>query len=339
MRVVVVGGGAVGTFVGATLAFGGGRVTLVTRRPETTSPIAVVNGPVERVAEVSRVTSADLATLPPPDAVVLAVKQPSLRDALATVSRWPSPVVTLQNGIGAEALVAEQRPDVPLVAASLTTAVVLEGEGRVRRLRRGGIGLAAVTPDARSTAHELAATFRRGGLDARVYRDDRAMKWSKLLGNLVGNATSAVLDLDPAEIYADPTLFAVERAQLREALAVMDALGIPAIALPGADARLLAIGVHVPPLVARPVFVRVVAGARGGKSPSLRLDVTAGSGGSTEVRWLNGAVADAGRRLGIETPVNEALVRLVEAAASDADRRAAFRGNRDALLAETAAPG
>jgi len=51
------------------------------------------------------------------------------------------------------------------------------------------------------------------------------MKWSKLLANLIANATGAILDMDPDAIYADRRLFGVERRQLLETLAVMTALG------------------------------------------------------------------------------------------------------------------
>ena len=58
------------------------------------------------------------------------------------------------------------------------------------------------------------------------------MKWSKLLTNLVANASSAILAMTPDEIFSDPQLFKVEARQLKEALVVMGALGVPAVDLP-----------------------------------------------------------------------------------------------------------
>ncbi len=161
------------------------------------------------------------------------------------------------------------------------------------------------------------------------------MKWSKLLANLVGNATSALLDLDPADVYADPRLFAVERRQLCEALAVMGALGLRPVALPGADTRLLALAVRLPPAVARPLLRRVVAGGRGGKSPSLRLTLRGPDrrARATEAAWLNGAVAEEGARLGLPVPVNAALARLVGETAASAGPGPSPRLDRKALLA------
>lgn len=343
MRVVVVGPGAVGSFLAATLAAGGVETVLAGRGDGAGQVrglrVTGVGGDV-----LATLTFAGLERLvrsEPPDAVLLAVRQPDLAAAVASIAAWPSvAVVTVQNGIGAEALVAEARPTGPLVAAALTTSVGLLPDGSVRRLTRGGIGLSAVTPSARAIARSVASAFVRGGLRARVYRDPAAMKWSKLLANLVANATAALLDLDPADVYADPRLFEVERRQLREALEVMRRLGLRPVALPGADARLLALALRLPDAVARPILRAVVAGGRGGKSPSLRLALTApaseASPRETEVNWLNGAVAAEGRRLGVPTPVNATLARLVGEAARQPRPGGGLRvapSDRAALLA------
>jgi 2-dehydropantoate 2-reductase len=157
------------------------------------------------------------------------------------------------------------------------------------------------------------------------------MKWSKLLGNLVGNATSAIVDRSPAELYADPGVFAIERRQLLESLAIMGRLGLSPQALPGADIRLLATSLRLPPVLARPILRRIVGAARGGKDPSLLVQATTGAGPS-EVDWLNGAVANAAERLGGVAPVNRRLTTLVHEVLADPARREWFRGRPDRLV-------
>jgi 2-dehydropantoate 2-reductase len=158
------------------------------------------------------------------------------------------------------------------------------------------------------------------------------MKWSKLIANLVGNATSAILDLSPGVIYEDKRLYAIERRQLQEALAVMKGLGLKPVALPGADTSMLLRGIALPTVVGRPLVARGIAGARGGKSPSLRLHVRQGGTGPTEARWLNGAVVAAAGAAGVATPVNEALLGIVEEVASDPERAAWFKGHPARLV-------
>jgi 2-dehydropantoate 2-reductase len=340
--VAVVGAGAVGTLLGGLLAAAGADVTLVDDRVPPDAPADVtIHEPSGRVvaAHVARASRVDdLAE--PPDLVVLAVKMFDLAAVLDDLARWPGvPTLTIQNGIGAEELVAAARPGAPLVGASLTSPVERPGAGEVRWRGRGGIALAVVAGDATATADWLAESFAAVGLPARRLVDARAMKWSKLLGNLVGNAVSALADRDPADCYRDPDLFDLDRRQLLETLAVMRAARIPVVALPGADVRLLALAVRLPGPISRLVLRRVVGGARGGKSPSLRLHLR-GAAGPTEAAWLNGAVARAGAAAGVPTPVNAALADLLDRVVVDPGLRAALV-DRPRLIVEQvdAAPG
>ena len=342
MRVVVVGSGAVGSFIAWAVARGGLDVTLIRRRhggPPTRTTLEAER-PDGTIEAVELDVAADLAGAADSGAeglVVLAVKQPDLADALAAIAAWPAAaVVTIQNGIGAEDAARTARPVAPILAASLTAAVELTGIGRVRWLRRGGIGLAPVVSGGGERWAALVGALEAAGLPTRTYRDANAMKWSKLLANLVANASSAILDLDPPAIYRDPLGFAVERDQLREAVAIMDAQALEPVDLPGARIRLLLLGLGLPALLARPVLARVIGGARGGKAPSLRLAIGREDGPAgpirSEVEWLNGAVARAGGRLGVPTPVNAGLARVVAELETAPDRRAWYRGRPDRLV-------
>jgi 2-dehydropantoate 2-reductase len=345
LRVVVVGAGAVGSFLGGTLAAGGADVTLLARRPFTgpdAGSLTLREGVEARSVAVRRL-AADHGDLPAADVVIVAVKAFDLDAALATATRWPgAAVVTAQNGVGAEAVADAWIPyPTPLLAASLTTAVEASADGDgVTRLRTGGIGVAVVRDDDRATgsaiARRLVEAWTAGGLPAMLVANADAMKWSKLLANLVGNATSAILDLDPAAIYRDRRMYPIERAQLLEALAVMRALGLQPVDLPGADIGMLLRGIRLPAVVGRPLVARGIAGARGGKSPSLRLHVRGGGTGPTEAPWLNGAVAAAGAAAEVPTPVNAALAALVEEVAADPGRAAWFAG-QPGRLAEAVA--
>ena len=334
---VVVGSGAVGSFLGGTLAAAGWDVTLLGRRGGPVADVVaaplVIAGPRRRrrVAPVRRAADPNAAS-ESPDLVILAVKMYDLQGALGAAARWPeTPLMTIQNGIGAEALAADARRS-PLIAGSLTTAVEPTADGVARR-RTGGLGIAPVRGDTTGLRHELADAFADGGLPTVACPDAASMKWSKLLANLVGNATSALLDMDPGAIWADAAGFDLERRQLREALAVMREQRLEVVSLPGGQVRALLLGLGLPAAIARPMLATAIGRARGGKDPSLRIRLRGGGTGPTENRWLNGAVADAGARLGIATPVNAALAELVDEAAQDAGAGERWRGRPDALRA------
>jgi 2-dehydropantoate 2-reductase len=333
MEILVMGAGAVGSFLGWAAATGGAHVTLVRRSrvgPPTDERLTVTRPSGELSTTTVAVAGSVAEIAGPPDLVALAVKQFDVAAALEALGVWPSvPVLTVQNGIGAEEATARARPVAPLLAASVTAPVERDRAGMIHWLRPGGVALAPVQDDTALLA-SLETLVRSADVPVGLFDDARAMKWSKLLGNLVANASSGLLDMDPAAIYADAGLFEIERDQLRETLAVMAALHLPIVDLPGSRMRLLALGIRLPRPVGRLVLSRVVGGARGGKDPSLRPALAAG--GPTEVRWLNGAVAQAAADHGLAAPVNAGLAALVEAAGEDPDRRAWFRNRPDRLL-------
>ena len=199
------------------------------------------------------------------------------------------------------------------------------GEAILERKRGIGITETAQSP-------WLYAACAQAHLNPRLYADAAAMKWSKLLTNLMGNATAAILDMPPAAIYAHPGLLRLEIAMLREALAVMDAQGIPVVDLPGAPVRLLAWGVRrLPVPLLAPLLRKAVGGGRGGKMPSFHIDLHSGRG-QTEVDALNGAGVRYGQRFGVPTPVNRLLTETLTALTEGRLPLDAYRHNPEALL-------
>ena len=336
MTDLVVGGGAVGTLLAWGLASGGRNVAIVRRGqagPGRRATVTVLDPEgSSSVAGVTEIASpSDLSRAP--DVIVFAVKAFDLAAAAASCAAWPSaPALTVLNGVGAEEIVAEARPSAGLIAGSVTASVEIVSDGTVARLNNGGVALAPAQGSVDALTDDLLAAFAAAGLRTRRVGDAPAMKWSKLVANLVGNATSAILDMSPAEVYGDAAGFGLERRQIIEALVVMGRLGLRPVALPGANVPLLAFGIRMPAVIARPVMRRIIGGARGRKDPSLRIHANSGSGPS-EVEWLNGAVARAADGLGLPARVNRRLTELVEEVMADAERRAWFRGRPDRLVA------
>jgi 2-dehydropantoate 2-reductase len=332
VTIVVVGGGAVGSFLANVLAASGASVTLVRRRARADAGRQPVGNqgdgrPRGALIVVPRLDQSG----DEPDLVVVAVKAFDVASAVTDLPDWPSAtLLTVQNGIGSEEVVHAGRPNNPVVAGSLTASVELAPEGEVRRRRRGGIGLARVAGQGLAI-RDLVTSFNAGGLSARAYPNWRAMKWSKLIANLVGNATSALVDMPVGDVYAYPGLFEIERTQLREAFEVVRALGLKPVSLPGADVPRLELGLALPAPVGRTILGLVVGGGRGGKDPSLRIALSAKSP-RTEIAWLNGAVVEHGRGAHVDTPVNRALTDLVERVSIDEELRERLRGRPDRLV-------
>jgi 2-dehydropantoate 2-reductase len=177
------------------------------------------------------------------------------------------------------------------------------------------------------------------GLNPQRYPDPDRMKWSKLLTNIVTNATSAILGWPPAQILAHPALFRVEIEALREAVRVMRRIGFSPQNLPHVPVGLLGRAVFLPESLIQPVFRRVVSTGRGEKLPSFNYDIARGR---SEVRWLNGAVVHQGAQSGVPTPANHILTEMMLDLVEGNVEHDQFRDRPEQLLqraAEAGVPG
>ncbi len=313
MRVYIVGAGAVGRYLGEALAATGADIVYAPRV-------------IEDVAGLE----ADLA--------VVAVKAYDTAGAVETLRRAfgadsGAAILTPQNGVGNEELLANAFGPDRIVSGALTVPVEIDPEGCVRAANRGGLALAPVG----SVAHNwLVAAFERSSIPVRVTDDYRALKWSKLALNVIANASCAILDVSPERLVEMTEIFALEIRAIRETRAVMTALGLAAIDLPRYPVRALFAAASLPLPLARLALSRRIASGRGRKPPSLLLDLRAG-GGRTEVAVLSGAVAAAGRTAGVPTPVNAAFARVLGEIARSPDLWPKYRERPEALLAEVTA--
>jgi 2-dehydropantoate 2-reductase len=339
VAIVVVGAGAIGLLVAGQLA-ASGQPTILLARPATAAAIGqqrvrVLQDGVLQVAE-GLTTITDPAALQgqaPPELAILCVKAYDTAGALPALQALNAQtILTLQNGIGSEETLADCFGAGRVISGAITSSVEIAAPGRIEVVKRGGIGLAALAPEGgAATARDLAA-LRSAGYDAREYADYRALKWSKALLNMLGNATAAILDMPVEQVYADARLVALERRGFLETLAVMDALGIGVVSLPRYPVRLLAAAMRrMPAFLLNPVLRRKIAGGRGGKPPSLQLGLAQGNPRS-EGEFLYAAVARAGAAAGIATPINRALWETLRAIASGEVAWDTYRGKPERLI-------
>ncbi len=310
LNILCFGAGAIGTYIGGSLALDGHQVVFI----EAPSAVEqLVNqgisletaGVVRKIDQPRVVPTLDLAlTYGPFDAAIFALKSFDTRPAIeglgADRDKFP-PILCLQNGVDNELYLGSVLGRDNVIAGTVTSAVGRRGVGNIVLERLRGVGIAGD----HTLAPWLVRAFNHAGLNAQLFQSASEMKWSKLLTNLPANASSAILNKTPAEIFADPDLFRLEITQLRETLAVMDQQKIKVVDLPGTPVRLFAFAIRRLPLgLSRLVLRRAIGGGRGGKMPSFHIDLY-NRRGKSEVVYLNGAVADYGERNQVLTPVNQ----------------------------------
>jgi 2-dehydropantoate 2-reductase len=177
-----------------------------------------------------------------------------------------------------------------------------------------------------------AEMFASAGFRVKVFDDYRRLKWTKLLMNMVANALPAILGWSPERAFSDQRLALLEVAAWREAMKVVDALGIRPLSFGGYPFPVIKPLVErMPAALTAQALRRFVGRGRGGKKPSLLLDLEKGKNRS-EVMFLNGAVSSRGKQAGIPTPVNTCLTGLLLSVARGKARWEEFRDRPDAVL-------
>lgn len=312
LRVLSFGAGAIGTYIGGSLALQDHLVVFL-ERPQVAEELRQRGLRLSLPAREAQIASPRVASsidealaLGPFDIGIFALKsfdtQPAL-DGLSAHRQVLPPILSLQNGVDNEPAIATFLGADRVIHGTVTSAVGRRAAGDIVLERLRGIGISAAHP----LSQRLAAAMNEAGLNAQLYAHPPAMKWSKMLTNLLANASSAILGMTPAEVFGHPGLYRLEIEQLREALAVMRALGLPVVDLPATPVRLLAFGVRrLPVRLSRPLIARAVGGGRGKKMPSFYIDLHSGRGKS-EVDYLNGAVVRQGADFNLPTPANRTL--------------------------------
>lgn len=317
LNLLIIGAGAIGTYIGGSLLLSGQRAVFLDR-PGTAESISatgmklMIEGQAHIIEQPVIMESLPEALKQGPfDAALVAVKSydtAALAEQLAVYRVKLPPILCLQNGVENEAIYQAALGEEQVIAGTLTSAIGKPAFGTAVLERLRGIGVAESLPISRI----IVDGFNKAGLQAQLYADAGSMKWSKLLTNLLANASSAVLDMPPAEIYAHQGLYEMEARQVQEALEVMHRLDHQVVDLPGTPVRLLALLMqYAPPRLGRKLAARFLGRGRGDKMPSFHIDLHSGRG-KTEVGYLNGAVVRFGAKMGVATPVNRKLVEILQ---------------------------
>ena len=298
----IVGAGAVGSFYGAMLARAGHGVTLIGRAPhvQAVSERGLrlhMNG---QIHTVSLAASTDLAAVGGADLVLFCVKSPdtdAVARQLAPLLKPAALVMSLQNGVdNAETLARHLTQAVVPVAVYVATARPAPGEVHHHgpgQLVIGPINAAAAGDAAlMSRLQSVVNLFASAQVSVRVSTDVVGELWRKLIVNCAYNAVSG-LTRQPYGRMADlPAIVDLQRAVVREVVAVARAAG-QRIDL---DASMDAMA--------------AIAAAMPGQRSSTAQDMARGR--PTEIDHLNGFVVRRGAELGVPTPVNQALHALVK---------------------------
>ena len=320
LKVLAFGAGAIGTYIGGSLALAGQQVVFV-EQPKVVEDLRqrglrldLTLDKRRKMQDASRVDPSSfviVSTLEealrygPFDVALFALKSFDTEAALEGIKPYADkmpPILCLSNGVSNEPAIAAALGKDKVIYGTVTSAIGRRGAGDIVLERLRGVGIARGHP----LSEILNSTFDAAYLNSQLFDDANSMKWSKMLTNLLANPTSAILDMTAGQVFANRDLYKLEIAMLRECLAVMDAQGFNVVDLPGTPVRALAFATRLPLWLSKPLLSRAAGAGRGAKMPSFHIDLHSGRGKS-EVEYLHGEVVRAGEKCKIPTPVNKVL--------------------------------
>lgn len=312
MDFLIFGTGAIGTYIGGSLALVGHRVVFLDH-PEVVDQIRTRGMRLDLAGKKhtiqAPILAEDLATalsLGPYQAALFALKSYDTQQAALELKKYADKlpaVLCLSNGVDNEKILGLTIGAERVIPGIVTSAIGRSGVGDIILEKLRGVGVA----DGFNQSRSIVDAMNAAGLNAHLYQNPESMKWSKMLTNLAANATSAILDMKPDEILADRQLFVFEITALREALSVMRALNLRVIDLPDTPVRLFAMAIrYLPICFSRPILRKAIGKGRGEKMPSFHIDLHSHRGKS-EVDYLNGAIVKYGILKEIPTPGNDFL--------------------------------
>jgi 2-dehydropantoate 2-reductase len=316
LKVVVLGAGSIGCYVGGCMLFSRNKLSLqltfIGRKrlqhdiSEHGLKMSDWRGRAQTIDADNVLFSTQNTALSDADFILLCVKSQDTEQAADIIKLWAKPtavVISLQNGVS-NAYMLRQKLNQAVVAGMVPFNVFYKGHGHFHCGTEGNIAI----EDPNNKCKDLIAVLENASLPVTVYNDMAAVQYGKLIMNL-NNAVNALSGIPLKSQLGDREYRLVMAMVLSEALAVLKAEGITPARTGKVIPRLM------PAIMKLPNFLFNVVAAS-----TLKIDPEARSsmyedlllGRRTEIDYLNGEIVRLGKKHHIATPVNAHIVELVK---------------------------
>jgi len=296
MKHAILGAGAVGSFVGAVLAYQGDDVTLLVR-PETRAQHSGrlrLEGPFGKIEAPVRVGT---QLLGPVDVLWVATKAPQLVAALRAVPAGGDgmTIVPLLNGVDHIGVLRSRfRPESVVPG---TIAVEAERVAPDHVVQRSPFARLTISAAGAPQLESVVERLRRMGFSCEFQADEQTMVWSKLAFLAPFALTTTACENNKQYVFDEPEWRARLESATGEACTVASAEGATVD-----RSRILAIIESLPPTM----------------RSSMEKDVSAGR--FPELDAIGGPIVRAGRKHGIDVATIRELMARIESRLTSAFR-------------------
>lgn len=300
MQIVVAGIGALGCLLGARLS-DVAEVTLFGHWPEQLAAVKNdglwLEHPDGKRSHYPLKVTSDATSLTATDLLLVAVKSyqtSSLASILSAVLPPSALVITLQNGLNNRLRLTKALGSGRIALGITSEGATVLGPGHIRHAGSGTTHLgrdSQLVADIAVPLDEVAVLFNAAGFRTDVVTNAEGLVWGKLAVSAAINPITALLRVPNGFLLEYKVLVQMMMEAAAEVVAVAQKLGVDIPTATPVDQALT---------VARDTALN---------RSSMLQDILRGS--PTEIEFICGAVAQLGEQVGVATPINTRLFKLV----------------------------
>ncbi|MFA5093357.1 MAG: 2-dehydropantoate 2-reductase [Candidatus Omnitrophota bacterium] len=298
MKIVVVGGGAIGCLFAAFLTKSKEEIWLLDKNKDAAAKINATGISLEGVSgnwNAKIKVSANPVEIGKADLILICVKSFNTKQAIEQIKPIlgeSTKILTLQNGIGNVEIISEMVGEEKVIAGITSQGTTLIDTGKIHHAGIGETIIGVIDGKTPVELRSIREIFNKVGLETKMTRDIKSLIWSKLIINVGINALTAITRLPNGKLTEYEGTRRILRDAVTEAVRIVKRKRIKLI--------------FDDPLAK----VEAVCESTASNHSSMLQDVLRKK--RTEIDFINGVIVRLGQEMGINVPTNKLLLDLVK---------------------------
>ncbi|MEA1912016.1 MAG: 2-dehydropantoate 2-reductase [Spirochaetota bacterium] len=299
MKISIIGAGAMGSLYGGKLSLAGNNVVLYDINKAHVDMINSKGLIIEESATGEKIIAHPIASSNPDDVsgsdlLIIFVKSTATKLVAEQFAKFAKPetiALTLQNGLGNEDILRDVFGAERTAAGVTSQGATFLAPGEIRHAGNGPTHICMSNKD-NDKLKDVISVFSDSGFEIHIEENIADLVWSKLIINVGINAVTALSGLENGKLLDYPDMKSLMADLVGEAVKVAEKKGVK---LSYADPLQIVYDVSEKTSLNR---------------SSMLQDFDRGS--FTEIDFINNAIVREGKKLGIATPFNSAVSKLVK---------------------------
>ena len=303
MKIAVIGTGAMGSIYAARFSRAGHEVVAIDIWQDHVNYInrngLFIDGPDGQIIAKNIKASTKFSDLKGCHFYIIATKAMKLEESIKSLKDWinlNSPIITIQNGLGAGDIILRHMPENNIIlGVAEGFGASLQRPGHVTHTANKQIRLGSISKiSSEKELQNIVDTWRSGGLKTEIYKNIEQLIWEKLLCNVTLSGPCSIFGCNVNELFNNREYWNFALNCMQEAYSVGLSMGVPFS--------------FEDPVAYVSGFAKRVGSAK----PSMLQDYE--NKKKTEIDFINGAIPPLGAKSKIPTPFNDHVCRIIREA-------------------------